>query len=85
MNDIWVPPIPDIHWFNSDHIPMDRDDTSIYSWGVKNSGRRQIATGGAEKDRFILQLAYAKDGTKLPLYLIFKGVIQKKELHKGEE
>eukprot|EP00957_Ditylum_brightwellii_P195002 14857097-Ditylum_brightwellii.AAC.1 len=67
------PPIPDSHWVNSDHTPMHRDDTFSYLWGVKNSDRRKISNGGADKDRFILQLTYAKDGTKLPLYLIFKG------------
>eukprot|EP00957_Ditylum_brightwellii_P164172 12499652-Ditylum_brightwellii.AAC.1 len=74
MNYIWVPAIPGSHWVNSDHILMYRDDsssyscsdTSSYSWGVKNSGRRQVATGGAKKDRLTLQLTYAKDGTKLP-------------------
>eukprot|EP00957_Ditylum_brightwellii_P042988 3256060-Ditylum_brightwellii.AAC.1 len=55
MNGMWDPPIPYSHLFNPDHISMYRDDTSSYLWDVKNSSRKQIATGGAEKDRGQIQ------------------------------
>eukprot|EP00957_Ditylum_brightwellii_P039797 3013323-Ditylum_brightwellii.AAC.1 len=53
--------------------------------GVLKSGGRQVATGGSEKDKLILQLTYAKDEIKLPLYLILKVEHPKKELNNGEE
>ena len=52
----------------------------MYSWTKQGAGSRnkrnfrgQIGLGGGEKDRFIVQLTVAKDGTKLKPYLIFKG------------
>ena len=34
-----------------------------------------MGRGGDYKDRFTVQLPIAKDGTKLPPYLIFKGAV----------
>ena len=40
---------------------------------MRNSGRRQVKTAGYEKQHFTVQLSILKDGTKLPVYFIFKG------------
>jgi hypothetical protein len=77
LNGIWVQAIPDSRWVNSDHIPIYRETPSNYSWGLKVTGIQQVLIGGAEKDRFTLQLTYAKDGTKFQLYIIFKGASPK--------
>lgn len=68
-----IPAIPDSAWCNTDHLPVYRDMPGNYSWGEKGSGRRQVQTGGAEKERFTVQLSCLKDGTKLPIFMIFKG------------
>jgi len=55
-------------------MPVYRDCPGNYSWGKKGSGRRrQVQTGGAEEERFTVQLSCLKDGTKLPIFMIFKG------------
>ena len=51
----------------------DHETVGNYSWGKKDSGRRNVKTGGREKDRFTCQLSIAKDGTKLPPFIIWKG------------
>ena len=70
---IVIPPIPDSRWCNTDHIPFTIECVGNYSWGERNSGRRQIQTAGYEKQRFTAQLSILKNGTKLPVYFIFKG------------
>ena len=75
QNGILIPAIPDSQWVNSDHIPFYREHTSKYSWGKTNSGNRQIGTGGTEKERFTAQLTIKKDGSKLPVFFIFKGAL----------
>ena len=46
-------------------IPMHREDVGKYSLGERGSGRRQVRTGGAEKERFTVQLSMTKGGSKL--------------------
>ena len=66
-----VPAVPDDRFCNTDHIPMYKEDVGKYSWSEKNSGGRQIRTGGAEKERFTVQPTITKSGKKLKLFIIF--------------
>ena len=63
----------DRYYINTDHVPINHETVGNYSWGKKDSGRRNVKTGGKEKDRFTCQLSVAKDGTKLPPFIIWKG------------
>ena len=70
----------DKYFVNTDHLPFYHDMSGIYLWSKQGAGssnkknlRGQIGTGGREKNHFTVQLTVAKDGTKLKLYLIFKG------------
>ena len=45
-----------------------------YSWGPKDSGRRNARTGGREKLWITVVLAISKCGKKLIPFIIFKGM-----------
>ena len=52
---------------------MYRDLSGNYYWGTKNCGNVPIATGGAEKEQFTVQLSCLKSGKKYIPMIIFKG------------
>lgn len=62
-------------WVNTDHLPVYREPVDDYTWGIRNSGRRQIGTGGKEKERFTVQLSirFKRTNNKLKPFIIFKG------------
>jgi len=64
--------VTDDDFLNTDHVPTWMEPVGDYSWGVRNSGRRTISTGGKEKNRFTTQLTISKSGKKLKPYIIFK-------------
>ena len=87
-NDVGViiPAVPDERLCNTDHIPMYKEDVGKYSWSEKNSGGRQIRTGGAEKERFTVQPTITKSGRKLKLLLFSKVLLnQQMEDYQGME
>ena len=49
---VFIPAIGDDELVNTDHVPVYRDLPRKYSWSPVNDGNTQIATGGAEKERF---------------------------------
>lgn len=59
---------------NTDHVPVNREAPSEYTWDKKNSGRRPIRTGGKEKERFTVQLSvrFSRKDNKLPPLIIWK-------------
>jgi hypothetical protein len=65
--------VSDAYYFNTDHVPVWYKSVGNYTWGLKNSGRCSVKTGGKEKERFTVQLGIGKGGTKLLPFLIFKG------------
>ena len=65
--------VKDVHFCNTDHVPVWYESVANYSWGPKSGGRRHVQTGGKEKDRFTAQLSISKAGKKLIPFLIFKG------------
>ena len=68
-----IPSIGDDQLVNRYHVPVYRDLPGNYSWGPINYGNTQIATGGAEKECFTVQLSCLKSGRKLRPIIIFKG------------
>ena len=70
---VLIPDIGDDQLVNTDHVPVYRDLPGNYSWGHINDGNTQITTGGAEKERFTVQLSCLKSGRKLCPIIIFKG------------
>ena len=74
-----IPAICDERMVNTDHVPVYRDMPGNYTWGERGSGGRQISTGGAEKERFTVQLSCTKSGKKLKPFIIFKGASLPKE------
>ena len=73
MEGLVIPAIQDDSFANTDHIPVYRDMPSNYSWVECGTGNKHVATGGAEKERFTVQLTCLKSGRKLPPFIIFKG------------
>ena len=69
---VLIPDIGDDQLVNTDHVPVYRDLPGNYSWGTINDGNIQIATGGAEKQRFTVQLSCLKSGRKVRPIIIFK-------------
>ena len=57
---------------NADQTPMTFDIVSNSTVDKKGSKTVSILTTGHEKDRFTVMLACLGDGTKLPLYVVFK-------------
>jgi len=45
-----------------------------HSWGLKDSGRINVKTGGKEKNQLTVVLTIARDGTKGIPFIIFKGI-----------
>ena len=69
---VLIPAIEDDQLINTYHEPMYRDLPGNYSWGPINDGNTQIATSGAEKEHFTVQLLCLKSGRKLRPIIIFK-------------
>lgn len=65
--------VSDRFLINTDHVPFNHETVGNYTWGQKDSGRRNAKTGGKEKDRFTVQLSIGKGGLKLPIFIIWKG------------
>ena len=65
--------VKDAHFVNTDHVHVWYEPVGNYSCGKKDSGQKNIKTGGKEKDRFPAQFSITKDGKKLIPFLIFKG------------
>ena len=63
----------DVMW-NFDHVPTWYETIGNYSWGPKDSGRRNIKTGGKEKSRYTTVLCIAKSGKKARPFITFKGI-----------
>ena len=72
VNQILIPGITDKRWVNTDHVPFNMKCIGDYTWGEKNSGRRQVGTAGYEKQHFTAQFTVTKDGEKFPVFFIFK-------------
>jgi len=73
----FVPGIEDGDVWNFDHVPIWRECVGNYSWGPKDSDRRNARTGGKEKDRNTVVLGMSKTGKKLIPFIIFKGTCKK--------
>ena len=73
INQVCVPAIPDSSWVNMDHVPFTIECVGEYSWGEKNSGRRQVGTAGNEKQRLLHSLVLQKMVTSY-LYTSFSRV-----------
>ena len=41
-----VPGIDDADWYNFDHVPVWQEPVRTFSWGKKDSGRRNVRTAG---------------------------------------
>ena len=54
--------IDDEDWYNFDHIPIWYEPVGNRSWGTKDIGRRNLNTGGKDKDRFTIVLTISKLG-----------------------
>ena len=63
----------DKYWFNTDHVPICYEYVGNYNCGLQYSRRRDVKTGGTEKDRFTAQLGIANIGKKLIPFLVFEG------------
>ena len=72
---VWVPAIKDIHYVNFDHVPVWNEAVGNFSWGRKSSGRRNVKTGGQEKNCVTVVLTVSKSGKKGIPFIIFKGTI----------
>ena len=70
-----VPGIEDDHWINFDHVPVWIEGVGNHSWGPRDSGRRNVKTGGKEKNRFTVVLTITKNGKKGIPFIIFKGML----------
>ena len=62
--------VRDAYMYKTDHALALIESVGNTTWEEKDIGRRSIKTGGHKKDCFTTQLTCAKDGTKLPLFLI---------------
>ena len=71
-NDIFVPPILDQYYCNTDHIPIYIGIYGNYKWGEINTGGRKFCIGGKEKAIFTVQLPCTKSGKKLRTFMIRK-------------
>ena len=74
------PGIKDEHYYNTDHVPFWTESVGSYTWGDREChDRRNVKTGGKEKDRFTVQLGIRKkrggpkNTAKLRPFIIFKG------------
>eukprot|EP00956_Cyclotella_meneghiniana_P036000 scaffold120055_cov77-Cyclotella_meneghiniana.AAC.2 len=69
-----VPGIDDTDWYNFDHVPVWQEPVRTYSWGKKDSGRRNVKTAGREKEKncYTVVLCITKDGKKRRPLIIFK-------------
>ena len=61
-NGLFIPPILDQDYCNTDHILVYIDITGNYTWGGRNTGGRKIGTGGKEKACFTVQLSCKEEG-----------------------
>ena len=71
-NDIWVSDVDYGSFVDTDHVPVYCVMPVNFSWYTKNDGNVYITTGGAEKDRFTVQLSCLKSGRKRIPIIIFK-------------
>ena len=69
-----VPWIDDKDWYTFDHIPIWYEPAGNHSWGPKDSGCRNLKTGGKDKDCFTVVLTISKLGKKLIPFIVFKGL-----------
>ena len=69
-----VPGIDDKDWYNFDHVPVWQEPVRTYSWGKKDSGRRNVKTAGREKNRYTVVLGITMWGEKCRPLIIFKGM-----------
>ena len=67
-----VPVIDEKDWYNFDHVPFWYETVGNNYWGTKYSGRKNLKTGGKEKDRFTVVLTISKWGKNLIAFIIFK-------------
>ena len=72
VGNIIILSITDRLWCNTYHVPVYRYYPGDYSQGGAGSERRQVVTGGAEKEGFKVQLSCKKNGVGLPIYIIYK-------------
>ena len=70
-----VPGLDDDHWINFDHVPVWIEGVGNHSWGPRDSGRRNVKTGGKEKNRFTVVLTITKNGKKGIPFIISKGML----------
>eukprot|EP00956_Cyclotella_meneghiniana_P023341 scaffold45365_cov81-Cyclotella_meneghiniana.AAC.4 len=73
-----VPGIDDADWYNFDHVPVWQEPVRTFSWGKKDSGRRNVRTAGREKNRYTVVLGITMTGEKCIPLIIFKGAPAKK-------
>ena len=72
-NGLTPPAIRDCYFANIYHLPVHHNMPGNYSWGENNFGNIQVAAGGAEKERFAVQLTCLKSGREICPVIIFKG------------
>ena len=65
--------IDDEDWYNFDHIPIWYEPVGNHSWVTKDSGCRNVKTGGTDKDCFTVVLTISKSGGNIITFIIFKG------------
>ena len=66
----FCPGTDDDHVINTDQVPIWWECHSMNQWGNKsNHARRNVKTGGKEKDRFTCQLTISKSGRKVRIAL----------------
>ena len=75
QENIIIPRVKDDNMCNTNHVPVYINMSVEYSWGERNTGGRQVATGGKEKSRITVQLSICKSGRKLRPTIIYKGAI----------
>ena len=72
VGNIIILSITDRLWCNTYHVPVYRYYPGDYSQGGAGTERRQVVTGGAEKEGFKVQLSCKKNGGNFQFILFTK-------------
>ena len=80
MDGSFCPGADDDHVINSDQVPVWIESHSSTQWGDReNHKRRNVKTGGKEKDRFTVQLSVSKSGKKVSkkrfIFCVFHSIL----------
>ena len=67
--------VQDEYFVNTYHIQVWVDIIGNYTMINKGTGKRELESGGREKYHFTVNLSFSSSGKKIPIYIIFKGVV----------